>query len=192
MSGTRVFVVLQTLLVIAGLVSSIRMYESKVAAEDALQIGRRSADLASEIRQLREVASVADDRGNQEAMSNVDLVDLAVRSGIAKPQIKNIERIASSKARNSDYEEQIVVVQLNRVSLERLVDFIVGIGTEQPSYVATSLFLVPGVPDEDTANRSATGRETLAQPNPERWNATLTLTQLVFAATRSRTVMRGP
>ncbi|MEM6691225.1 MAG: hypothetical protein AAF664_17500 [Planctomycetota bacterium] len=192
MTASRVFVFVQTVLVVVGLIASIRMHESRIAAADAQRIAQRSAGLAKDIQELREIESVADDSSVQDDITNVELVGIAQQSGIPKSKIQNIERLPVSQAAQSDYEEQVVVVQLSRVSLQKLVDFIVRTCDEQPSYVATSLSLVPGVPEATSSDSGGTARETSSRPNPERWNATLTLTQLVYAATRSKTAMRGP
>lgn len=191
MMSSRIFLAIQTVLCVVGFLAFLRMREARIAALDSKDIRKRSEQLAGEIAELRDSKSIADDGRKEGNITNVQLVGLARQCGIAESQIRNIERFTPTAAVNADYEEQLVSLQLSQISLKKAIEFILRIQSEQPSYVPTSLSLTPGFSSRRTPPSASTNRrETGSEANPERWNAQLTLTQLVFVATRSRD--RGP
>ena len=144
----------------------------QAAAENQIRCER----LAESIGRLRKMESVADEGTEKTMTSNQQIVQLARGCGIAEQQIGSIRPLVS-EIENTDCQRVDLAIELKAVSMQQLVKLVLNF-ENRPGFKATSLSLSSARAQNPFRNRDT-------QQVGEVWNAQVTLTQLVFIATRS-------
>ncbi|MEO1527965.1 MAG: hypothetical protein AAFX06_21235 [Planctomycetota bacterium] len=168
-----VLAIAQIGLMVAMLVATLRWLDAKVALSDSLANKNLCEALAGEIGTLRSMSTVANEASPQLEVSNSDLVQVASQCAINANQVDSIRRITPAKIEGTEYERRDIVIDLRDVTVEQVVKLVLQADSLPGGFKATSLSLA--------------ARPSGARSMPEeKWNANLTLTQLVFSATRLR------
>lgn len=155
-------------------IAALRMNEAKASLADS-QINLRAGEqLALEIKQLRGLKSIADEETDISSLSNIRIMEIVRQLGMNESQVRTLKRLVPAPIDGTDYQHQDVSIRLNGVTLEQVFQFLLQVEQGPSSAKATSLRL-------DMARSS--GRETQSD---ERWNAQLTLTQLLYLARSAR------
>ena len=180
-----IVVAIQSLLLVTLLLAWLRLDEKAVAVRHARANQQYGRQLADEIEQLRQIASVANESNGQASVKNSDVEDVANKAGISSNQIRSIRRLTPQRIPDTDYERRDIAVELREVTFEQAIRFLLETEQASAAFKATSLNLTA---NSSPSRRNASSR--LGEGGRETWNVQLTLTQLVFVATSQNTQRR--
>ena len=152
------------------IVSFLPMREARATLLDSRHNVQACEQLAIEIKQMRGLNSVANDHAEGPGMTNAKIIATVRELGMSEAQVRSVQRLMPADVEGTEYQRQDVSLILNSVSMQQVVRFLLKIEKDFSSTKATSLNL-------SVARNSR--RNT--QPG-ERWNAQVTLTQLVYLA----------
>lgn len=172
----------ETVLVILISVFSLQLSESQSAFEDAVANERHSRQLKEDILQLRSMESVADESKWTEELSNSRIIQIAAESGMREDQVASIQRLTPIQIEKTDYQQDDIAIEFRSATMQELILFGLKVeGLEDASKVTRI-----SLRDASTnANSRRTRGDSGERTEPERWNAELILTQIVFTATRA-------
>lgn len=150
----------------------MRSGDARQSLLDSVQNERICEQSAAEILGLRQLESVARERGKDGDLENSELVRAVIQSGVTERQIQSIRRLRAAPITGDSYKQENIQISLQAVTVEQIIRCMLQIEENSGAPRATQLRMV-AAPSTDSTH---VGKR-------EDWNMELVLTQLVFVAT---------
>ncbi len=166
----------EALLLAAIVLSFLHLSEAKAAFRDSSHNQQLCQQLASEIESLRNMASVADEGEADSTIDGSRIIQLAQDCGITESQVTSIQQPVPIQIDGTDYQRKDISPSLRGVTIKQVIKLALEVEKLGGSAKVTSIQF-------NSNSQSRRNRKTTSDAKSvERWNADLTLTQLIYAA----------
>lgn len=170
----------ETLLFSLVLFSVLQLSDAEAAFNDSVWNEKHCDQLTSDIANLRQMSSIANEHQTGEDLTNSQIIRVAADCGMTENQVTSIQRMSPLKIDQTDYQREDIAVNFRSVSMKQVIQFALAMEQLRGSSKATQI----GLRHQSSNGRSGASGTPSSEP-PEQWNVELILTQLVFVATRT-------
>lgn len=163
----------QATLIVLMILSALQLGDAQSSLEDSARNKKLAVKLASQVKQLRAMKSVANDDEKQVRVDNLQVVELAKMCGVSELQIASIQRLGVEHVENTEYERHDTSLRFRTVTMRQLLQMGLVIERERTFAKVTAIYLTNGrqAPQDDSSE--------------DLWDAELILTQLLYVARSS-------
>ena len=144
--GKVLLLVVQVLVLSAGLICVLRLQESKSSYVDSKANAAECKQLETEILQLRQLKSVAGEE-TESGINRKRVMEIIRKIKVRESQVASINPMPAALIEGTEYERHDVTISLNAVTMEQVMRLVIGVETSYPSAKACLLYTSPSPRD---------------------------------------------